>query len=175
MPCPKRWVFISRYIFLALFFFLYFLFFILFVERHNGPAPARPLQEGRFWKRSETKKSEWTKRSLPCWCKDVEQISALQKFCKNQRIWVEESNKQNNRREKREERGGRRIGSVARCGGELCRKNKSETKNPSLVIAGSWPADHSPNREWDQKMRKRKARGNDLVRASGMPAARVHG
>ena len=25
-------------------------------ERHNGPAPARPLQEGRFWKRSETKK-----------------------------------------------------------------------------------------------------------------------
>ena len=25
-------------------------------ERHNGPATARPLQEGRFWKRSETKK-----------------------------------------------------------------------------------------------------------------------
>ena len=73
------------------------------------------------------------------------------------------------------ERGGRRIESVARCGGELCRKNKSESKSPSLAIAGSWPADHSPNREWYQKIRKRKARRKDQGRASGMPAARVHG
>ena len=71
--------------------------------------------------------------------------------------------------------GSRRIESVARCGGELCRKNKSEPKSPSLVIAGSWPAVHSPNREWEQKIRKRKARGEDQGRASGMPAARVHG
>ena len=75
--------------------------------------------------------------------------------------------------ERREE--GRRIKSVARCGGELCRKNKSESKSPSLVIAGSWPAVHSPNREWEQKIRKRKARGKDQGKASGMPAARVHG
>ena len=33
-----------------------FAIFFFFFERHNGPAPARPLQEGRFWKRSETKK-----------------------------------------------------------------------------------------------------------------------
>ena len=31
-------------------------FFSFFFERHNGPAPARPLQDGRFWKRSETRK-----------------------------------------------------------------------------------------------------------------------
>ena len=37
-------------------FFSFFSFFFSFFERHNGPAPARPLQEGRFWKRSETKK-----------------------------------------------------------------------------------------------------------------------
>ena len=71
--------------------------------------------------------------------------------------------------------GGRRIESVAHCGGELCRKNKSEPNSPSLVIAGSWPAVHSPSREWDQKIRKRKARGKDQGKASGMPAARVHG
>ena len=29
---------------------------LFFFLRHNGPAPARPLQEGRFWKRSETRK-----------------------------------------------------------------------------------------------------------------------
>ena len=31
-------------------------FFFLFFERHNGPASARPCQEGHFWKRSETEK-----------------------------------------------------------------------------------------------------------------------
>ena len=31
-------------------------FFPFFWGRQNGPATARPLQEGRFWKRSETKK-----------------------------------------------------------------------------------------------------------------------
>ena len=123
--------------------------------------------------REKNWKSEWTKRSLPCWCKDVEQISALQKFCKKSAYLS--GREQQAKESQRWERGGRRIESVARCGGELCRKNKSEPKSPSLVIAGSWPAVHSPNREWEQKIRKRKARGKGQGRASGMPAARVHG
>ena len=36
----------------------------IFFWRQNGPATARPFQEGRFWKRSETKKRTPLKMSL---------------------------------------------------------------------------------------------------------------
>ena len=161
---------------------VFFSFFFLFFARETRPRvetegmtlPQPPEGTGQKRRCSRKKwKSEWTKRSLPCFCKDVVQISALQKFCN---IAVYRSGReQQAKKSQREERGGRRIESVARCSGELCRKNKSESKSPSLAIAGSWPADHSPNREWYQKIRKRKARRKDQGRASGMPAARVHG
>ena len=55
----KAWFFktftFSNISFIVIFSF-FFSFFFLFFERHNGPATARPLQEGRFWKRSETKR-----------------------------------------------------------------------------------------------------------------------
>ena len=45
--------------------------------------PQPPEGTGQKCRFSRKKwKSEWTKRSLPCLCKDDVQISALQKFCK---------------------------------------------------------------------------------------------
>ena len=48
-------IFFSLIFFLFFFLFLFSLFFFSFL-RQNDPATAAPLQEGGFWKRSETKK-----------------------------------------------------------------------------------------------------------------------
>ena len=40
------------------------------------------------------------------------------------------------------------------------KKKKSEAECPSLAIAGSWAADHSPNREWEQKIPNKKKSPN---------------
>ena len=46
--------------------------------------------------------------------------------------------------ETREMREGRRWKYVAHLGVELDRKNKTESGSPSLALAGSWTADHTP-------------------------------
>ena len=46
--------------------------------------------------------------------------------------------------------------SLAVAGSWAARKKKSEAECPSLAIAGSWAADHSPNREWEQKIPNKK-------------------
>ena len=85
------------------------------------PQPPEGTGQKRRFSRKNMK-SEWTKRSLPCLYKDDEQISALQKFRKKSAYLSGREQYYISKKSQREERGGRRIESVARCGGELCRK-----------------------------------------------------
>ena len=76
--------------------YYYYYFFFLEetrprVETEGMTLPQPPEGTGQKRRCSRKKwKSEWTKRSLPCLCKDVVQISALQKFC-NVEITYEEA------------------------------------------------------------------------------------
>ena len=40
--------------------------------------------------------------------------------------------------------------------GSWAAREKAKAECPSLAIAGSWAADHSPNREWEQKIPNKK-------------------